>query len=509
MAIPQDFRLPLYWGSLPFTSGPDYIGILMAMLFIMGLTLVKGPFKWFALFSAIFLLLQSLGKNFAVLNHLLFNYLPYYNKFRTPNSILNVFSTVVPVFAIFTLYQFLKQSWNKDALLKLFKQTLLPLSGLIILLILLGPVIFDMKARGDSGWEKNDVMYTALLDTRASYLRSDAFRSLIILFAGAALLYYTAIKKVKLHYFYIGFGLLMFVDLFSVAKRYVDRSDFQPKKADATNFKPRPVDEEILKDPDLDYRVFDLSVDVFNTAYPSYFHKTIGGYNPAKLRRYQDMIDYYFSKVNLNALNMMNTKYIISQKGELQRNPGALGNAWFVSKVNVVNTPDDEIQEVAKINPAEEAVFLASEFKNIHLPSSFQKNGNIRMLSYTPNHLEYQSNATSDQLAVFSEVWYGPDKGWIATIDGKPADHFRVNYILRAMIVPAGDHKIEFKFQPKEIIANQKISYLLGMIFGLFLLTGLFLEVKKYINQPEPQPDMATLIEKKPPVIVQKTKGKK
>ena len=484
ITIPQDFKLPLYWGDLPFTSGPDYMGILIIFLFILGLFVIKGPFKWFALFSFVFLMLQSLGKNFSVLNQLLFEYLPYYNKFRTPNSILNVLSSVMPMFAMYGLYQFLQMNWNKDSLKQLFYRTGIPLAGLLIFTILIGPSIFDFKSSSDSGWENNNVMYTALLDTRGEYLRSDAFRSLIILFIGTVLLYFVALKKLKVNYFLIGFTILVLIDLFSIAKRYVDDDDFQTKKNNATNFTPRAVDTEILKDADLSYRVFDLSVNTFNSSITSYFHKTIGGYSPAKLRRYQDMIDYYFSKSNINALSMMNTKYIIDQKGALHTNPNALGNAWFISQVKNVNTPDEEIQGVANINPAEEAVFLQSEFKDIHLPIALQKSGNIKLINYKPDQLSYQSSSTSEQLAVFSEVWYGPNKGWTATIDGKPVEHFRVNYLLRALNIPAGDHKIEFSFKPKDIINNQNISFYAGTLFGLCILISIALGLKKVINQP-------------------------
>lgn len=509
--IPKDFRLPLYWGDLPFTSGPDYVGILMVMLFLIGLFIVKGPFKLFALFSVIFLVLQSLGKNFSMLNHLLFDYLPYYNKFRTPNSILNVLTSVLPVFSIYSLFIFTKQSWSKEALNKLFSRTVLPLAGLLLLFVLLGPSLFEMKSgRSDSGWESNAGMYRALLDARASYFKSDTLRSLLLLITGGSLLYYMGLKKIKPYLFLIGFGALMLTDLFTVAKRYVDQNDFIAKKSDETNFKPREVDTEILKDQDLSYRVFDLSIDPFNSAIPSYYHKMIGGYSPAKLRRYQDMIDYYFSKVNISVLNMMNTKYIIDQKGVLQSNVGALGNAWFVSQIKTVDSPDEEIKNVGTINPAEEAVFLASEFKSIHLQPAYQKNGTIKLLNYSPNHLSYQSSTTSEQVAVFSEVWYGPDKGWTATIDGKPVDHFRVNYILRAMTVPPGDHKIEFDFHPSEFIANKNLSYFSGMLFGLMILAGIFWEIWRYLKRNpvmETEQVNATLLQpKKDGSLIKKNK---
>lgn len=512
MAVGQDFRLPLYWGALPFTSGPDYLGITMVLLFLIGLFIVKGPIKWFALFSAIFLIIQSMGHNFSSINRLLFDYLPYYNKFRTPNSILNVLSSVVPIFAMFSLYTFIHQSWDKESIKKLFYRSVMSLGGLLLLILLLGPSVFDMTSvAADKAWKANPTLYQSLLDTRASYLRSDFFRSLCFLMASAALLYYFAIKKVKLNHLLIGIGMLTFIDLWTVAKRYLDAGDFETKKTNLTSIPPRAVDVEILKDTDLHYRVFDVSADPFNNAMPSYFHKTIGGYHPAKLRRYQDMIDYYFSKGNSNALNMMNTKYVINQDGALENNPNALGNAWFISSTRVVSTPDEEIQAVAQINPAEEAVVLQSEFSNVKISNTFSKNGTIALSSYQPDILTYKSNSINDQLAVFSEVWYGPNKGWQATIDGKAVEHIRVNYLLRALPIPAGEHIIEFKFNPVSVVTNNYITYIFGTILALLILGWIVVQFRHWSKQPfvEPLQLAAAKSPKNSPSPIIKPKTKK
>lgn len=484
IAVSDHFTLPLYWGELPYTGGPDYLGILLVLTFVMGIILVKGPLKWVALSGVAFLIMQSLGHHFSILNKLLFEYFPYYNKFRTPNSILNVLSTLVPLFSMYGLYLFMQQAWTKKTILSFLKKSVLPLAGVLILILVLGPLAFDMKSElGDPDWKINKGLYEALLQARREYLKSDTIRSLVILFIGSGLLYFFALKKLKLQDFLLVFGLLIGFDLWLVAKRYVNAGNFQAEPSENSIFKPRTVDQEILRDTDLSYRVLDLSGNTFNTAIPSYFHKTIGGYSAAKLSRYQDMIDHYFSQNNMNALNMMNTKYIINKKGTLQQNPGALGNAWFVSRVNTVNTPREEIEAIKSINPAEEAVLLQKEFKNIQVMPAYQKNGSIQLVQYLPDHLIYETSASGEQFAVFSEVWYGPDKGWHATIDDRPAEHMRVNFLLRAMPVPSGKHKIEFKFAPKEIGINNNISFYAGTFLGIWTLAAIGIAFKGRLTQ--------------------------
>ncbi|MGB2733493.1 MAG: hypothetical protein WBC35_06475, partial [Saprospiraceae bacterium] len=284
--INENFKLPLYWGKLPYTDGPDYAGILLILTFVMGLVLIKGPIKWFALVSAIVLILLSLGSHFSLMNKLVFNYLPYYNKFRAPNSILNVLTVLIPLFSMYSLNDFIKQNWTQEKLLRLFKWTVLPLIILLLVVALFGPSLFNMRSDlGDPDWKNNKGLYQALLDTRAGYLRSDTIRSLAILIAGAGLMYFFGLKKIKFNDFLLAFGLLIAMDLWMVAKRYVNASDFQAESFEESNFKPNLVDQEILKDPDLSYRVLDQSVSIYTSSRPSYFHKAIGGHSPAKLRR--------------------------------------------------------------------------------------------------------------------------------------------------------------------------------------------------------------------------------
>ncbi len=480
----KDVKLPMYWGSLPFTSGPDYMSIIILLFFLIGLVTIKGPFKWFGLISSILLIILSMGKHFAMINHPIFDYLPYFNKFRTPNSILNVLSVTLPVFSLFAMYQFMKQSWTVPDLLNLFKKTALPLAVFLLFIAVLGPAFFDMKSDSDAQvFGQNQQAYDVMLSARASYMRAEFFRSFIFLGLASILLYLYATQKIKSVVFASGVGLLILIDLWIVDKRYISTSDFQTKKELGSLFNPRPVDSEILKDQDLYYRVHDLSANPFNSASASYYHKTIGGYHPAKLRRYQDMIDYYIAKGDSKVLNMLNTKYIIDQSGKLNVNGGALGNAWFVSGIKSVNSPDEEIAAIANSNPADEAIVLKSEFAKYHLPSAFNKNGSIMLTSYAPNKLTYHSESGNEQLVVFSDVWYGPNKGWQASIDGKPVDHIRANYLLRAMTIPAGSHEIVFEFNPPaSLFFAKNVSWILGSVFGLGLLVFIGWQIKKWID---------------------------
>lgn len=492
--VDTDLKLPMYWGKLPFTSGPDYLGVMIVLAFILGLILVKGTFKWFVLWSVLFILLQSLGHHFSFFNKFLFDYLPYYNKFRAPNSIFNILSILVPLFGIYGISVFIQQQWTRASILNLLKKSALPLGILLILIIIIGPGLFNMTSEwGDPDWKNNTNLYQVLLETRGDYLRSDALRSLVILAIGTALFYYFALKKVNLNDFLLVLGLLIGFDLWTVGKRYLSAEDFQANTYEQSNYQPRAVDLEILRDTSTSYRVLDLSVNTFSSAYPSYFHKSVGGENPAKLRRYQDMIDYYLTNNHMPSLNMLNTKYIINVSGSLQTNTSALGNAWFVSHVKKVNSPDEEIESINSINPAETAVFLPSDFNAVHLSDSYPAGGNIQLTDYLPDELTYQSSTTSEQLAVFSEIWYGPDKGWSVTIDNKPADHFRVNYILRAMLIPPGEHTIEFKFNPKALVAQSNVSFYAGSVFGLWLIISLGVAIRNFIRDPHAENQLEPL----------------
>jgi len=268
-------------------------------------------------------------------------------------------------------------------------------------------------------------------------------------------------------------GAITMIDLFPIAKNYVNNKSFVSARNYERNFEPRPVDTQILADKDIHYRVLDNSINTFNQSSSSYFHKTIGGNHAAKLQRFEDIKLRHILTGNTKILNMLNTKYVIvpgdNNRATAQRNPAALGNAWFVNKINIVEDANAEINSLSTFDPLGEAV-VHKEFESYLSSKKFNKEGDIKLLTYAPDKLEYESNTTSDQFAVFSEVWYGPNKGWKASIDGESVDHIRVNYILRGMNIPAGNHKITFVFDPDTFRIGEIISLVSSIILMLLLL---------------------------------------
>ncbi len=464
--------LPMYWGALSFTGSPDYMGIIICLLFIFGLFWVKGPMKWGMVAATTLLVLMSLGKNFDLLNRFLFENLPMLNKFRTPNSIHNITSCLIPMFAIYTLWQILALDKSKKDVLSLFIRVMAGFSGFVLLFGFAGGLFFDFTAAGDARYEP--ALVNVLKEARAIYLRQDALRSLLFMLAGGLLLYFFLTDKLKKSYALAGLTVLTFLDLFGIARRYLSPDDWQPKSVIEKGNPMRPVDQQILQDPQLYYRVLDLGGDPFQNASPSFYHKSVGGYHPAKLRRYQDIIDAYLVKGDQKMLNMLNTKYIITQDQQAQLNSGAMGNAWLVNDIRKVDTPDEEIDAIRDIDPAQTAIVLDKEFPGYLSSSSFTKNGSVTLTKYEPNALTYTSQAEGDQFAVFSEIWYGPDKGWQAYVDGQPVEHIRVHYLFRGMKIPSGSHNIEFKFKPVKVLRAIELGFWLNNLAGLLFFGLLF-----------------------------------
>jgi hypothetical protein len=507
----KDLKLPLYWGALPFTSGPAYFGATVFLFFLMGLILVKGPARWWLALGVLLTFMLSMGKNLEWFNRFLFDYFPLFNKFRTPNSVLSITSFLMPALGFLALHELLKP--NADE--KLARRALYigaGVAGAIALFFwLVGPSMFNFKAEGDAQLVQSGLDMNNLIADRQGLMRGDAFRSLAMVLLSGGLIWAYLQGYVKNRLVVIaGLGILTLFDLWTVGRRYVDADSFVNKNTYDNNFQPRPVDELILKDRDPNYRVLDLSVNTFNSASSSYFHKTIGGYHPAKLQRYQDVIERHISKNNQKVLNMLNTKYYIvnnqqSQQPEMQINMAALGNAWFINNIRKVQTTNQEIDSLNTFDPANDAI-IHQEFNNYigNFDPQRDSAATIKFLSYQPNHLVYESNAASEQLAVFSEIWYGPNKGWQAYVDGQPVEHIRANYILRAMKIPAGRHKIEFKFDPQTYKTGKLISSIFSslIVFGLLGFVG-YSGYQSYLRaekepKPEPKP-------KAPPAPVKPT----
>ena len=467
-------QLPLYHGALPFTSGPVYFGSVLVYLFIVGLFWLRPGWRYFFGSAVVLTLLISMGKNAEWLNRILFEVVPYFNNFRAPSSATSVTAVLVAAGAFAGLCQAIeRRDLNPAVNLKSFYLGTGIGAGWLILLALLGPGLLELAGGSDERLAEAGFPMDAVRDERIDLLRGSAWRSLGFVLATAALLWAWLAGKVNRTVVIAGVGLLAVADVWGVSRDYLGADAWQSARQLAGVHAPRPVDEQILRDPDPHYRVFDTSVNTFNDASPSYFHKNLGGYHAAKLQRAQDLIDYHIVKGNPVVYDMLNVKYVIGgEPGQerVQTNPNALGNAWLVREVQTVATATAELEALTALAP--DSVAVVHETFADRLPArSFSGAGTIELTSYAPDRLTYTAEVDGPQLAVFSEMWYGPDKGWIATIDGEPAELIRANYALRALPLPAGRHDIEMRFEPASFYRGETISYIGS---GLILALGLF-----------------------------------
>jgi hypothetical protein len=470
-------RLPfMYWGSQPFTSGPVYVGAIICFLFFLGLFIVRGPVKWWLLTATILSIVLSWGHNLMSVTDFFLTYLPGYNKFRAVTMTLVIAEFCMPILGILALKEFFDPAQDRKKLMRGL-QLAAGITGLIALAYALVPGAFlSFVSANDTNYAQQfpDWFMQAVRDERMSIAKSDAFRSLayILLAAGSLVAFwYGKLKKE----FVVGIlAILILADMLTIDKRYLDNENFTTKSKVANPFTPTPADELILKDQDPNFRVYNLTVNPFMDASTSYFHKSIGGYHGAKLRRYQDLIEKQISKNNLAVLDMLNAKYFIVPDKDrvptVQINTGALGNAWFVKGYRLVDNADQEISALDKFTPADTAI-IDKSFNSLLSGYSGGRDSldMITLKSYQPNRLEYEYTAAREGLAVFSEIYY--PKGWDAFVDGNPMPHFRANYVLRAMVLPAGTHKLEFRFEPKVYYTGEKISMASSIIL-LLLVAG-------------------------------------
>lgn len=570
-----------YWGDQPFTSGPVYIGAIIVFLFIFGLFIIKGDLKWVLLIATLLSIFLSWGKNMMWLTDFFLDYFPAYNKFRAVSMILVIAELTMAMLAFLALSEVLK----RPAIIKEQKKAFfisLGLTGGISLLFYLFPTLFfNFLSNGEVAQfaklqiddPANAINYQMIFDgmeeVRKAILRADAMRSFIFILLSGLLLWVYSLKKLPKAAFLIVLGLLIVVDIIPVDKRYLSEKNYQRVRKTTVPFPATAADLQILQDKDPDFRVFNLTVNPFQDASTSYYHKSIGGYHGAKFRRYQDLIDYHIGKFNMEVINMLNTRYFI-QKGQdgqpaARPNYAALGNAWFVNDIKWVKNANEEITYLGKVlkienltpsanfevygrplhkfdtimltvpvkiksaaddkvveeidlsrldlqqgqtyilgynlndttpnfvnlsevkNPkliasqqfrvtvissfdASNQVVIDRKFKDIvgDLKLESNQNATINLTSYEPNDLKYKSNSDKKSLAVFSEIYY--DKGWTAYINGKETPYFRVNYVLRGMVIPAGKNDIEFKFHPDTYFMGKKISFVASLLVLLLLL---------------------------------------
>ncbi|BDC99584.1 YfhO family protein [Persicobacter psychrovividus] len=476
--------LPMYWGDQPFTAGPVYFGAIVVFLFVLGLFTIKGSLKWWAVVLALLSIFLSMGKNFPLLSDFFFYVVPLYNKFRSVTMILSIAQLIFPFLGVLAIQRFLDGQISKTDFIKGLKNTTIVVGGLCLLAIV-ASAMMSFRGPKDGSMGLPAWLITAIQDDRASLLRGDAFRSLILILLTGAGLWALAVEKLSVKIVTGGLCVLMLFDLVGVGLRYLNADDFKDVKAYTRQlFAPTPIDQQINTDKDPDFRVFNLATNTFNDGVTSYHHKSIGGYSAIKLGRYQELIEGQIAKNNMGVLNMLNTKYFIvpdqkTKQPQVQVNPQACGHAWFVPTVKIVANADAEMKALDNINPKQEAIVDQRFADVVKTDYKFDPASSIKLTEYHPMHMTYESNSSSEALAVFSEMYYQP--GWSATIDGQETPHFRANYVLRAMMIPAGKHTIKFAFNPPSYAIGEPIGLVCSILTVLLIGFACFKEFK----QPE------------------------
>lgn len=490
-------NMPAYWGPQPFTSGPMYLGAVSIFLFILSLFLIKGPWKWWIVGVSVLAILLAWGKHFMPVSRFFYEYVPLYNKFRAPSMTLVILQLTIPLMGFYALDKIYKKKYAKNTSLKALKVAAGITAGLCILFALLPDIAGDFTNTADI--RLPDWMRTTLPADRKSLLRADAWRSAGFIIASALLILSIIKDKIPQKYGLPILGLLIVLDMWTIDKRYLNDSHFQTQKEIMTAFQPRPADKEILKDISPNYRVLDLSVNTFNNSTTSYFHKTIGGYSAAKLQRYQDLIDYCIIpeteeiikniKKNISdydrdsvflktgIINMLNTKYVITNPNMSPiRNPYAHGNAWFVKEIGFTSSPQEEIAGLMHINPKNTAL-VDRKYEKFLSGIAYDTISDIKLISYSPNKIEYKAHTSGTRLAVFSEIFY--PKGWKAYVNGKETPIICANYILRSIVLPEGEHSVKFEFRPESYFKGAKISGISSFILIIVLIGNLALCLTK------------------------------
>ncbi|WP_276345763.1 YfhO family protein [Daejeonella sp. JGW-45] len=501
-AMQQLYQLGLttYWGDKQFTSGPWYFGAIICFLFVLGLFIIKSRVKWWIVGATLLCLLLSFGRHLPFLSDLFFNYFPLYNKFRAVESILVIAALLVPVLAILAVKEVAFHTEEPKKLTKHLQYSLYITGGILLILLLVPSVVLDFRSANHSmfleqlaqatGGDKPfaESIANALVQDRISLARMDALRSLIFVLIGAGLIWALINKKLNTQLVFILLAAVILGDMWNIDQRYLNNSKFVEKNVLAQQFQPRDVDQMIMRDTS-HFRVFDLSQgSPFLNSAPSYFHKSLGGYHAAKLKRYQELLDKQFNgAINEDVLDMLNTKYVITsdetgQKQTIQNRATAAGNAWFVSNVTYVKNADQEMSAISSFDP-KKVMIVSEEFKSLidEKRIGYDANAFIRLTSYHPDLMTYEYSSGKDVLAVFSEIYY--DKGWNAYVDGEKIPYFRADYLLRAAQLPGGNHKLEFRFEPASYYTGEIISLIASILLVLALAYAIYLEVRK--REPE------------------------
>ncbi len=497
-SLAQQFGMVEYWGEKPSTQGGYYFGAIICFLFVFGLFIVRSRLKWWILSVTVLFILLSLGKNFPLVSDLFFDYFPLYNKFRAVESILAVVGLMVPILAFLAVKEVQEGSIDQKVLVKKLTWSAGITGGFALIVAILPTLFFDFKTashpqivqeltralQNNAGVAQR--IADALVQDRVDIARADALRSFLFIAVAFVIIWAFITKKIKMELAYGLLGLAILIDMWQVDKRYLNKDNFKSPTELANTFTPRDVDNFILADKDPNFRVYDQSISTFSDASTTSFHKTIGGYHAAKLKRFDELIQNQLStSINQDVLDMLNAKYFITQDPQngsykMSRNATALGNAWLVKGVQFVKNSDEEMKAISSFDPKLEVV-VDEKYKTMldttrlgADPTAF-----IKMESYNPDHLVYSYSAPRDVIAVFSEIYY--DKGWNMYIDGEQKPYFRADYVLRAAQLTAGNHKVEFKFEPKSYYMGEKISLAGSVLLIAFLGLGFYTDRKKKV----------------------------
>lgn len=483
-----------YWGDQPGTSGPVYVGAIVCFLFVLGLFIVKGKYKWALLAATVLSILLSWGKNFMGFTDFFLDYVPGYNKFRAVSMTLVIAEVCMPLLAFLALAEMFK---NPDALKKNMRYFWISLGitgGLCLLFYALPQTFFSFLNKGEASQfqqlakGQDGAMYqmfaTQLENVRVAIFRKDALRSFFFIAVAALVILLNVKSKMKTNMMFAALAVFVVADMLTIDKRYLNDSNFIDKRKFDKPFIMSEIDKQILNDKSLNYRVINLATSTFNDASTSYFHKSVGGYHGAKLRRYQDVINQYLSNTGddsfFKVLNMLNTKYIIySRDNKLSYYPNfeAFGNAWIVGDIQWVATPNAEIDAIAATDVKNVAI-VNEEFKD--LVGDFMATpaeGTIKLVDYKPNQLTYNFDSSKDELVVFSEIWI--KNGWTMKIDGVESPLFRSDYILRSAIIPAGQHEIVMRYEPSIWKVGNTIQFITSLLLLIGLALAIYIAFKK------------------------------
>lgn len=510
--LPQLYEaIPQYFGTQPGTSGPVYVGAFVLFLFVLGLFIVKTPIKWALLAATALSILLSWGHNFMGFTNFFLDYVPMYAKFRTVASILVIAEFTIPLLAALALKRIVDEPTVLTKNMKYVYASLALTAGVALAIALMpsmmGPFVSDQERQMLSGIQGmtpdvQNMMLSSIATMRGAMVSADAWRSIVIIIIGVAMLLLFKAQKIKAIYLIVGISALCLIDLWQVDKRYLNDEMFVPKSERDTPQQATATDLQILKDKTLSYRVLNFASGAFNENNTSYFHKSIGGYHPAKLRRYQEMIDKYIAPEMQTAmqaiankggvmsevdgrklfpiLNMLNAKYfIVPLQGNTTtsiQNPYAQGNGWFVDKLTYVADANAEYAGVGKIDVSHEAVADKKFEPILGQTQTNDSTARVVLTKYEPNNMTYTVSSTKGGVVVFSEVYY---PGWTATIDGQPAELGRVNYILRALNVKAGKHEVVLDFHPTSISTTETIAYAALIVLLLAICVAIYSEKKK------------------------------